>query len=31
MSESPFYENGPMWRIELASPTWPQVEQASSD
>jgi hypothetical protein len=22
-SEGPLYEDGPIWRIELASPTWP--------
>jgi len=24
MSESPFYAEGPLWRIELVSPTWPR-------
>jgi hypothetical protein len=24
-SEGPLYEDGPVWRIELASPTWPKV------
>jgi len=22
-SEGPFYQGGPIWRIELASPVWP--------
>jgi hypothetical protein len=26
-SEGPMYEDGPVWRIELASPTWPNVAQ----
>ena len=26
-SESQFYEDGPVWRIELASPTWPAGEK----
>ena len=25
--ESQFFENGPIWRIELASPTWPQGKE----
>jgi hypothetical protein len=23
-SEAPLYEDGPIWRIELASPSWPR-------
>ena len=26
-SEGPLYEDGPIWRIELASPTWPKAKQ----
>jgi hypothetical protein len=26
-SEGPLYEDGPIWRIELASPTWPKASQ----
>ena len=26
-SEGPLYEGGPIWRIELASPTWPKEAQ----
>ena len=26
-SEGPLYEDGPIWRIELASPTWPGTSQ----
>ena len=26
-SEGPLYEDGPIWRIELASPTWPKAQQ----
>jgi hypothetical protein len=25
-SEGPLYEDGPVWRIELASPTWPKSQ-----
>jgi len=28
-SEGAFYEDGPIWRIELASPTWPKVSPAA--
>ena len=27
-SEGPLYEDGPIWRIELASPTWPKATPA---
>jgi len=30
-SESPAYAEGPMWRIELASPVWPQAPSDSKD
>jgi hypothetical protein len=26
-SEGPLYEDGPIWQIELASPTWPKASQ----
>ena len=26
-SEGPLHDDGPIWRIELASPTWPKVQQ----
>jgi hypothetical protein len=26
-SEGPLYEDGPIWRIELASPIWPKAPQ----
>jgi hypothetical protein len=26
-SEGPLYEDGPVWRIELASPVWPKTKQ----
>ncbi|MGD1095732.1 MAG: hypothetical protein ABSB35_27525 [Bryobacteraceae bacterium] len=26
-SEAPLYEDGPIWRIELASPVWPKASQ----
>jgi hypothetical protein len=26
-SEGPLYEDGPLWRIELASPVWPHTSQ----
>lgn len=26
-SEGPLYQDGPIWRIELASPVWPKVSQ----
>jgi len=26
-SEGPLYEDGPLWRIELASPVWPKTPQ----
>jgi hypothetical protein len=26
-SEGPLYEDGPIWQIELASPTWPKAPQ----
>jgi len=29
-SEGPLYEGGPIWRIELTSPTWPQTATAES-
>jgi hypothetical protein len=29
-SESPAYAGGPMWRIELLSPVWPQASDANS-
>jgi hypothetical protein len=29
-SEGPLYEGGPIWRIELASPAWPQETAANS-
>ena len=29
-SEGPLYMGGPIWRIELASPVWPQVPTADS-
>jgi hypothetical protein len=28
-SEQPFYNGGPLWRIELASPAWPRTSAAS--
>ena len=30
-SEGPSYEDGPIWRIELASPVWPEVAQTSAE
>jgi hypothetical protein len=30
-SEGPSFEDGPIWRIELASPVWPEVAQASAE
>jgi len=29
-SEGPLYLGGPIWRIELTSPVWPQVTSADS-
>ena len=29
-SESPFFPEGPLWRIELVSPTWPRAATTSS-
>ena len=29
-AEQPFYANGPLWRIELASPTWPRAARVAS-
>ena len=28
--EQPFYAGGPVWRIELASPTWPKPATAKA-
>lgn len=30
MSQSPFFMEGPMWRIELVGPTWPAARAASA-
>lgn len=30
-AEQPFYAGGPVWRIELASPTWPKPATAKAD
>lgn len=27
--EGQFYEDGPVWRVDLASPSWPEVRQSS--
>jgi hypothetical protein len=26
-SEGPLFEDGPIWRIEMASPSWPKASQ----
>ena len=31
MSESQHYQDGPVWRIELVSPTWPVGERATAE
>jgi hypothetical protein len=30
-AEQPFYAGGPVWRIELASPTWPKPATAKAE